>query len=135
MEAELAGGFQCAQTAVHHRRILHDLGYPQPPTLLRMDNSVAIGLASGKINAKRSKSVDMRFFWLIDRVKQGQFVVKHIPGYWNIADHFTKALPKQKLQQFLHYLVVDMDSEPRELRLKSKTVTFPKSNVRKGCVA
>jgi hypothetical protein len=91
-----------------------------------MDKSVVLGLASGTINAKRSKSVDMRFFWLIDRVKQGQFVVKHIPGYWNIADHFTKALPKQKFQQFLHFLVVNMDTEPNETKLKSKTVTLPK---------
>jgi hypothetical protein len=70
-EVEIAGDFQCAQTAAHHRRIVHDLGYPQPPTLPRMDNSVAIGLASGKMNAKRSKSIDMRFFWLVDRVEQG----------------------------------------------------------------
>jgi hypothetical protein len=127
MEAELGGGFECAQMAVHHRRMLHDLGYPQAPTLLRMDNSVALGLASGTISAKRSKSVDMRFFWLIDRVKQGQFVVQHIPGYWNIADHFTKALPRHKFLQFLHFLVVNMDTEPKETVLKSKTVTFPKN--------
>ena len=79
-EAELAGGFQIAQTAVNLRRMLHDLGYPQPPTLLRMDNTVAIGIATESINAKRSKSIDMRFFWLIDRIKQGQFSVQHIPG-------------------------------------------------------
>ncbi len=61
-EAELAGGFQVAQSAVHFRRILHDLGYPKPPSLLRMDNTVAIGIAMDSINAKRSKSMDMRFF-------------------------------------------------------------------------
>ncbi len=49
-EAELCGGFKIAQDAVWYRRILHDLGYPQPPTLLRMDNTVAIGLALGTIN-------------------------------------------------------------------------------------
>ncbi len=86
-EAELAGGFQAAQAAVQLRRILHDLGYPQPPTLLRMDNTVALGLAQGSLNAKRSKSMDMRLFWLVDRVKQKQFIVDHIPGIWNIADH------------------------------------------------
>ena len=61
-EAELCGGFKIAQDAVYYRRIAHDLGYPQPATLLRMDNSVAIGLAQGTINAKRSKAMDMRFF-------------------------------------------------------------------------
>ena len=67
-EAEIAGGFPIAQAATHHRRILSDRGYPQPPTLLRMDNTVELGLASGQMNAKRSKSMDMRFFWLVDRV-------------------------------------------------------------------
>jgi hypothetical protein len=91
-EAELAGGFQAALIAVLHRRTLHDLGYHQPPTLLRMDNSVAVSIANATINAKRSKTMDMRFFWLTDRVKQGQLTVDHIAGIWNIADHFTKAL-------------------------------------------
>ena len=126
-EAELAGGFQAAQTATHHRAILSDLGYPQPPTMLRMDNTVAIGIAAGQMNAKRSKSMDMRFFWLVDRVKQQQFAVSHIPGIWNIADHFTKPLPKQKFYQFLHFLAVNMDNEPKVKKQKTISVTFRKA--------
>ncbi len=125
-EAELAGGFQAAQTATHHRRILSDLGYPQPATMLRMDNTVALGIASGTMNAKRSKSMDMRFFWLVDRVEQQQFVVSHIPGIWNIADHFTKPLPKNNINQFFHFLVVNMDNEPKATKQKTVTVTFHK---------
>jgi hypothetical protein len=125
-EAELAGGFQIAQAAVHFRRILHDLGYPQPPTLLRMDNTVAIGIATESINAKRSKSMDMRFFWIVDRIRQGQFKTLHIAGIWNLADFFTKPLPKQKFYQFLEYLVVNLDNEDPEVKLKCKTVTFLK---------
>jgi hypothetical protein len=100
-ETELTGGFRAAQMSVQHCRILHDLGYPQPPTLLRMDNIMAIGLAQGFLNAKRSKSMDMRFFWLIDRVAQ------------NIADHcFHKTtLPKGNCYQFFPYLAVNMDNE------------------------
>jgi hypothetical protein len=109
-EAETAGGFQIAQTASHHRRILSDLGYPQSPTLLRMDNTVALGLASGKMNAKRSKSMDMRFFWLVDRVAQLQFAVAHIPGVWNIADHFTKPLPKSTLSSTWTTNLQNLDS-------------------------
>ncbi len=41
-----------------------DLGYPQQPTLLLIDNTVAIGSANDTMNKKRSKSMDMRFFWL-----------------------------------------------------------------------
>jgi hypothetical protein len=125
-EAEMAGGFQAAQTAVHHRRILADLGYPQPATLLRMDNTVTLGIASGTMNAKRAKSMDMRFFWLVDRVRQQQFVLQHIPGTWNIADHFTKPLPKNKFYQLIPFLCVNMDNEPQEPQLKVSTVTLQK---------
>jgi hypothetical protein len=125
-EAELAGGFQVAQSAVHLRRILHDLEYPQPPSLLCMDNTVAIAIAMDSINAKRSKSMDMRFFWLKDRVQQGQFTADHIGGQWNFADHFTKALPKGKFLQFLHYLTVNMDNEKIESKIKTQTITIPK---------
>ena len=120
-EAEIAGGFQVAQAAVHLRNILNELGYPQPPILLRMDNTVAIGIANDTINTKRSKSIDMRFYWLRDRVRQGQFKVTHIAGQWNIADHFTKQLPRAKLEQFLNYLIVNMDKKknyPSERQLQ-----------------
>ncbi len=110
-EAETAGGFHAAQTATHHNCILSELGYPQPPTVLRMDNTVALGIASGTMNAKRSKSMDMMFFWIIDQVEQ--FIVLHVPGIWNIADHFTKALPKNKFDQFIHYLIVNTENEPK----------------------
>ena len=91
-----------------------------------MDNTVALGLANGSINARRSKSMDMRFFWLIDRVAQKQFIVHHIPGQWNIADHFTKPLPKNKFYQFAPYLAVNMDNEPQQMRLKVSTITILK---------
>jgi hypothetical protein len=128
-EAELAGGFQAALIAVLQRRTLHDLGYPQPPTLQRMDNSVAVSLAKGRINAKRSKTMDMRLFWLTDtsRVKQGQITVDHISGIWNIADHFTKALSKAKFHQFVNFLCINIDNEDKKQKKKPTTITFPKA--------
>jgi hypothetical protein len=34
--------------------------------------------------------MDMRFYWIKDRVKQGQFNVYWSPGCQNLADYFTK---------------------------------------------
>ena len=127
-EAELAAGFQQAQIAVRLRNTLTDLGYPQLPTLLLIDNTVAIGLANDTINKKRSKSINMRFFWLRDRVAQQQFVVEHIPGQHNVADFFTKALPNSKYDQFRRYLVVNRDCmEEKRPRKKLKTITMDKT--------
>ena len=72
--------------------------------------------------------MDMRFFWLRDRVKQQQFVVEHIPGQYNVADFFTKALPKSKFDQFHRYLVVDRNSlEEKRPKKKMKTITMDKT--------
>jgi hypothetical protein len=67
-EAELGAAFQNAQKAAEFRNTLHELGYPQLPTVIMIDNTVAEGLAADTINAKRSKSIDVRFFWLRDRI-------------------------------------------------------------------
>jgi hypothetical protein len=127
-EAELGGGFQAAQLAVQHRNTLHDLGYPQPPTTLRMDNTVALSIAKGKVDGKRSKSMDMRFFWIVDRVRRQQFNCYHIPGEWNIADFFTKPLPRTKFYQFYYYLAINMDTaddgSASEIATATTTVTM-----------
>ncbi len=67
-----------------------------------------------------------RFFWLVDRVEQQQLCVAHIPGIWNIADHFTKPLPKPKFYQFFPYIVVNLDNESQEPNEKSETIMYPK---------
>jgi hypothetical protein len=92
-EAEYAGVFAAARIAVDERQILTNMGHPQPGTTIFCDNEVAIGLADNTVTPKMSKSLDMRFHWLRDRIQQGQFRVIFVPGLQNLADFFTKALP------------------------------------------
>ena len=94
-ETEYAGVFANGQIAVDERRALSSLGYPQPPTAIYCDNECAVGLASDTVRAKKSKSIDMRFDWIRDRVRQGQLLVTFLPGILNLADFFTKSLPIQ----------------------------------------
>jgi hypothetical protein len=106
-EAEYAGLFAAARIADDERRILHNLGYPQPPTLLLCDNECAVGLANKTMTPRLSKSIDMRFHWLQDRIRQGQFRVQHVAGEKNVSDFFTKALPRLKHDQFAPFCAVD----------------------------
>jgi hypothetical protein len=45
------------------------------------------------VKPKRSKSMDMRFWWLADRVEQKQFRIFWAPGSVNLADYFSKKHP------------------------------------------
>jgi hypothetical protein len=124
-EAELGAAFQNAQKGAQFRNTLLELGYPQQPTTIMVDNTVAQGLATDTINARRSKSMDVRFFWLRDRVKKAQFFIQHLAGRWNISDFFTKPLPKEKFQQFTPFIIVEVDSHIPKTH--AKTVVMPKT--------
>ena len=132
-EAEYAGIFAAARLALTERNILHDMGYPQPPTPIYCDNECAVGLSNDSIATKMSKSVDMRFNWIVDRVKQQQFTVHHIPGVNNVADFFTKSLPVQRHKQLAHYIAFDEFDPDTWLQLPdlqalyiSDAVSFPR---------
>jgi hypothetical protein len=59
-------------------------------SLTETDNTTATGYSNGTIKQKRTKAMDMRFYWIKDRVKQGQFHAYWGPGFQNLADYFTK---------------------------------------------
>jgi hypothetical protein len=93
-EAEVSAVFANAQTGIIMRRILEHLGHAQPPTPLKTDNTTAERFVSKNIHQKRSKTWDMRFYWLRDQESRQNFRV-----YWrhgadasdpNHADYFTK---------------------------------------------
>ena len=74
-EAEYGGLFINAKSAVPLRQALIDMGHPQSPTPIQTDNDTATGLANQTIKQKHSKTVDMLFHWIRDRIEQGQFRV------------------------------------------------------------
>ncbi len=100
-EAEYGGTFAAAKIADLERQVLSDFGYLRPPTTIHCDNEVAVGLANKTIKPKMSKSCDMRFHWLQDRVRRRQFRAQHVRGVWSVADFFTKSLPVCRVAQSL----------------------------------
>jgi hypothetical protein len=89
-ETEVAGIYLNATEAVSERNCLLEMGHPQPPTPIKTDNTTARGIITGTIKQKRSKAIDMRFYWLKDRYEQKQFDYVWGPGIENLADYPTK---------------------------------------------
>ena len=103
-EAEYAGVFMGARHAEGTRAQL-DFLYPQPPTITLCDSACAVGIANDKVKIKRSKSIDMRFHWVRDRIRQGHFEVQWRKGAHNLADFHTKALPVHKHLELMPFIV------------------------------
>jgi hypothetical protein len=89
-KAEIGAVFINAKEGAFLRTTLEELGHKQPPTPMETDNITATGYINGTIKQKCTKSMDMRFYWIKDRVKQGQFKIYWGPGFQNLADFFTK---------------------------------------------
>ena len=92
-EAELAALFHNAQEAVILRTTLEEMGHKQPATPIKTDNSTAAGIINNTIKQKKSRSMEMKFFWVKDKVKDNQFVIFWKPGKENTGDYFTKHHP------------------------------------------
>ena len=89
-EAEVAGIFHNATTAVPIWHILKAIQHPQPSTPLNIGNSTAMGFIYYNIYQKRSKAWNMRYHWLRDREAQQQFKILWQPGTDNNSDYYTK---------------------------------------------
>ena len=92
-EAEVAALYMNAKELVPLRITCEELGHKQPATPMRTDNNTACGILTGTFKQNRSKAIDMRFYWLRDRVEQGQFRIYWERGETNLADYFTKHHP------------------------------------------
>ena len=89
-EAEFGTLFHNTKEATALCTTLEELGHPQPPTPVLVDNSTAVGLANDTVTQRHSRAIDMRFYWIRDRVNQNQFHVYWAPAHLNLADYFTK---------------------------------------------
>jgi hypothetical protein len=89
-EAETGALFYNCKDGAVLRQTLEDMGHPQGPTLVQTDNACAAGIANATVKQRRSKAINMRFYWVRDRVKQGQFIIHWKRGRDNLADYFSK---------------------------------------------
>ena len=94
-EAETGGIYMATQRACPIRTAIIELGHPQPETgtPCYTDNKTAKGILTASMRQKLSKAFDMRFYWIRDRIQQGQFNLIWRKGILNMADYFTKHHP------------------------------------------
>ena len=72
-EVEIGALYINAQELAPLRVTCEELGHPQPATPMRTDNTTACGIINQTYKQHRSRSNDMKFWWLVDRTQQEQF--------------------------------------------------------------
>jgi hypothetical protein len=126
-ESEVGACFQNAQTAAPLQITFMELGHKQLVTPLRTDNSTAFGILNETIKQKRSKSMDMKYYWLQDRVRQKQYDVYWRPGKDNLDDYHTKHHAAQHHQDMRPIMLHQANS----LNILRGCVKLPQPQLRK----
>jgi len=104
-EAEYMALTRAAQQALWMYSFMSEVGLPQvyPATLLG-DNAALIALT---INAKgyaRAKHIDIRHHYIREKVQEGMIKVMDVASADNLADIFTKALPRVQYDNIIRKL-------------------------------
>ncbi len=93
-KSELAALFITAREMIPHNQILIAMGLPQPKSPIQMDNSTAPGVTNKTIVPRRSKMMDIQFWWLHCCASQDQFQYYWDAGTKNWANYHTNYHPK-----------------------------------------
>ena len=80
-----------AAEAMYMRGLLAEMGSDMSePTVVWVDNSGAVELASRRDSTQRSRHIDRRYLWIREKVMEGHLIVKYKNTAENRADIFTK---------------------------------------------
>ena len=99
-EAEYRALAETAQEVTWLAQLLRDLNISQDSaTLMLCDNLSAVYLTTNPALHKKSKHFDRDWHYIREQVALGLIETQHIPAELQIADIFTKALPRKA---FIH---------------------------------
>jgi len=98
-EAEYMAAVEAGKEVAWMRNILSEFGYGvQEPSTLKMDNQSAITVSKNPEHHGRMKHLDLRLYWLRDKVEHGMLTPDFIPTGEMIADCLTKCVPAPKVR-------------------------------------
>jgi hypothetical protein len=100
--AEYIAAYHATSECLWTRSFLGELGLLNLslPTTLYCDNDAAIKIANYHMVTPRSKHFNTKLHSVREKVEEGELSLSFCPGKDNVADIFTKPLPKIKFLKF-----------------------------------
>ncbi|KAL0317673.1 UNVERIFIED_CONTAM: Retrovirus-related Pol polyprotein from transposon TNT 1-94 [Sesamum angustifolium] len=100
VEAEYIATAAISNQAIWLRRILEDIGEKQEePTTIYCDNKSAIAITKNSVQHSRTKHIDIKYHSLREATTRGEIELKYCSTEEQLADIFTKALPRNKFEE------------------------------------
>jgi len=101
-ETEYVAVFEAGRVAKWMIQWLEEVEiYEDLPFEIKCDNNVAIVLTKNASGHSRVKHTNIKHHWIREAVEAGDIVVTYVPSEENIADLFTKALPRPQFEKLV----------------------------------
>ena len=117
-EAELVGVDQPLPMILWSRLFSTAQGMQIDDNILYQDNESAIRMEkNGKASCtKRTKHIEIRYFYITDKIKSGEIHVEHCPTKEMIGDYFTKPLAGSLFKKFRNIILGIQDADMAKYR-------------------
>ena len=92
-EAELMALSMCVRDMLYLKQLIHDFVEIPLPMVVHCDNMGTVQILNSGNKTPRSKHVDIKYFFVREKIVDGTVKVVHVPSKENAADLFTKPLP------------------------------------------
>lgn len=112
VEAEYLAMCEAAKEVLWLQHFAQELGalqYVQEPHLLHVDNQGAIAVATNQITSERNKHIELRHFFLREKVEEGKIQLQYVRTSENTADILTKVLNGEKTRELCDSLGLRKD--------------------------
>lgn len=105
-ESELVGIIEAAKEGIYQKRVLIDMGaIREEPVEIYTDSQSVMQLMKKTHLHGRTKHVDIRFYWLKQKLEEDEFILKYEPSETHISDALTKPLGRPILDRHINRMM------------------------------
>ncbi|GJR71521.1 hypothetical protein Tco_0083886 [Tanacetum coccineum] len=107
-EAEYVSLSACCAQVIWMRTQLLDYEYKYNRIPMYCDSKSAIAISCNPVQYSKTKHIDIRYHFIKEHVEMGTVELYFVGTEYQLADLFTKALPKERFEYLVHRIVVIM---------------------------
>ena len=113
-EAELVGADDVLIHLMWMKYFLEAQGYGAKQTILYQDNTSAMLLEKNgrESSGKRTRHINIRYFYIKDRIEKGDIVIKYCPTDEMVGDFMSKPLQGKPFRKFFRMIMNIKQGEP-----------------------
>ncbi|GJS23626.1 retrovirus-related pol polyprotein from transposon TNT 1-94 [Tanacetum coccineum] len=107
------------------RTQLLDYGYKYNRILMYCDSKSAIAISCNPVQHSKTKHIDIRYHFIKEHVEKGTVEIYFVGTEYQLADLFTKALPKERFEYLVHRIVIIMAQQKHAVNVHPDELCLP----------